>query len=184
MLILRSGNFAYPVRYFHHERESAGGDGQLLGQEGVWAGFDIISHGPPGGQVQTRKHKLITRLVLPLSVAALFLLVLIVILADTSSMPAFLFAIYNMPNGDKIGHVILMGLLGFALNMILFARKVRYFSFHLLLGTVVAVVLVTIEEISQVFFPSRRFSLVDLGSSYLGILFADILLRIILRAQH
>lgn len=127
---------------------------------------------------------LFKRVVLPLSVAALLLLALIVVLADTGHMPPFLFAIYDLPNGDKIGHVVLMGFLNIALNMVLLARKVRVFSFRLFWGTLIAVGLVTVEEISQVFFPSRRFSLIDLGCSFLGILLADILLRPMLQGLN
>ena len=78
-------------------------------------------------------------------------------------------ALYAFPYGDKVGHFVLMGTFSFLVNMSLACRKVRFRRRQLLIGSLGVAVLVTVEELSQVFFASRTFSLVDLGFSLAGI---------------
>jgi hypothetical protein len=118
-----------------------------------------------------------------ISVIILLVLVGLVILADLGRLPGFLFVIYAVPFGDKLGHLGLMALLAFALNLVLRGRMVRLKSFNLLAGTLAALLLVTVEEISQQFFPTRSFSLIDLSFSYVGILLADLAYRLWFRNQ-
>ncbi len=96
-------------------------------------------------------------------------LLAIVVSANTSTMPAFLYNIYTFRYGDKAGHFILTGLLSLLVNLSLGCRKTRLASRNFLLGSLLVGAVVTIEELSQVFFPSRNASLTDLLSSYLGI---------------
>lgn len=100
----------------------------------------------------------------------------IIILADRGSLPQFVYALYAFPLGDKAGHFLLMGLLAGGINF-LFPDQLNKESPHrLFFGTKIALVLVTVEEISQLVFASRSFSIVDLCFSYLGILLVDILI--------
>jgi polysaccharide biosynthesis protein VpsQ len=103
--------------------------------------------------------------------------ILIVIAADAGRLPKYLTVFYNFPFGDKLGHFSIMGLLAFVVNAALFPRDVNLFGRPFLLGTILIVVFVTLEEISQNFFPSRTADLIDLLASYLGIFFADWLCR-------
>ncbi len=108
---------------------------------------------------------------LPFALFAAFI-GLVVYLADTGEGPkhwAFLAAI---PYGDKLGHVGLMGTLSLLLNLALGARLVRIGPVNILLGSLIIVILVTGEEISQHFLPSRTFDLVDLAADYVGIFLA------------
>jgi len=84
-------------------------------------------------------------------------------------MPEMLAALYAFPYGDKVGHFVLMGTFSFLVNMSLACRKIRFCRSQLLIGSLGVAVLVTLEELSQVFFASRTFSLVDLGFSLAGI---------------
>lgn len=121
---------------------------------------------------ETSTASLKTRLLI--SLAILLTLGLTVVLADLGSLPEFLYGVYDFPMGDKVGHFVLMGLLAAALNLILPGRSVRGVSLPLRLGSLVAIVLITVEEFSQIGFVYRSFSLIDLGFSYLGVLFADL----------
>jgi VanZ family protein len=112
--------------------------------------------------------------ILLVACAVLFLplLGLILYLADLGQMPAPVTALYAFPQGDKVGHFVLMGLLGLSLNLLLPSRRRA-----VLPGSLAALCLVTLEELSQIFFHSRSFSFADLGFSILGILSADLALR-------
>ena len=93
----------------------------------------------------------------------------IILFADRGRMPGLIAALYAFPYGDKVGHFVLMGTFSFLVNMSLACRKVRFRRRQLLIGSLGVAVLVTVEELSQVFFASRTFSLVDLGFSLAGI---------------
>jgi VanZ family protein len=98
------------------------------------------------------------------------LIIVIVILADTGSLPRFLDSIYDFPNGDKVGHFILFGLLNFfitrAVLSALPSRPSIWVTFSI--GLILAL-LVAAEEYSQSFFPKRTPDWIDLLASYLGV---------------
>jgi VanZ family protein len=105
-------------------------------------------------------------------VAALFFIfiVAVIILVDSGNLPLSIRAIYNFPNGDKVGHFILFGLLNF------FIIRAFFISFPsqpriwvtLSIGLILAL-LIAVEEWSQQFFSSRTFDLLDLLASYAGV---------------
>lgn len=95
-------------------------------------------------------------------------IIVVIILADLGSL-GFLKRLYDFPYGDKLGHFTLYGILSF---LILFAvlrscqytdsrRAAVYIPFILAL-------LITTEEVSQVFIANRTFSLLDLAFSCAG----------------
>lgn len=77
--------------------------------------------------------------------------------------------IYQIPGGDKLGHFFLMGILSFLVNIILKTKKIRIFSINFLLGILIVMAIVTIEELSQIFLDYRVFSIIDLVTDYFGI---------------
>lgn len=97
-------------------------------------------------------------------------LIIIVVVANLGLGPSFFSFVYKVPWGDKAGHFILMGLLSFFVNSVLKASRVQVFSFELLKGSLVVLVIVTIEEFSQIFLKFRGFSVVDLLCDYAGII--------------
>lgn len=115
--------------------------------------------------------------------AFLIILGFIIFFADTGTMPAAIRSLYAFPFGDKAGHFVLMGLLALALNLILQARRVLLTGRSVLLGSALAFLFVTLEEISQVFFRTRTLSLLDLTFSYLGILAASLLIHSLQRRR-
>jgi len=98
------------------------------------------------------------------------LLAVIVIAADKGALPDFVRTLYSFPGGDKAGHFLLMGALSALVNLGLRARPASRGSHCFILGSMVVAVLVTMEEISQLWFRTRTFSLLDLGFDYVGIL--------------
>ncbi len=105
-------------------------------------------------------------------VTAIFIVFLagIVICANQGSLPDFLLSIYSFPGGDKAGHFLLMGTLSLLVNLSFGLCQIELFSRRVLLGTMVVLVVVTLEEASQLWFTARTFSLVDLGFDYMGII--------------
>ncbi len=97
-----------------------------------------------------------------LAVTAFVLIMLIVIAADRGAIAPALAVLYGFPMGDKVGHFLLMGLLAFFVALAVSPQRVRIW-----LGLLAAGIM--LEEISQAFFPSRNFSLLDLVFSLLGV---------------
>jgi hypothetical protein len=83
--------------------------------------------------------------------------------------PVFSF-ITGHPGFDKIGHFMLIGSTAFLLNIAFSLRTWRVLGYRWLLGGTLVAVAFTLEEISQLWFPSRTFDLLDLASDYAGIL--------------
>jgi len=104
--------------------------------------------------------------------AALFavFIVAIVILADADKLPVFIHAIYDFPNGDKVGHFILFGILNFLLTRATLASSHPRTSKRVALTTgLILALLIALEEFSQRFFPSRTSDWRDLLASCAGI---------------
>jgi len=101
---------------------------------------------------------------------ALFIVV-IIILADTDHLPRSIEFIYDFPDGDKVGHFILFGLL----NLFATAAALRSFPnrtprrLALTIGLILAI-LIGLEEFSQKLFEARTFDLLDLLAGYLGLI--------------
>jgi len=99
------------------------------------------------------------------AVAALVLIALVVA-ADRGTLPLVIQHVYTYPAGDKVGHVVLYGGLAF-LAALGFPRRAP--SMNVPASTVVILVLATLEEASQAWFPGRTASVFDLLASYAGI---------------
>ena len=78
-----------------------------------------------------------------------------------------------VPYGDKLGHVVLMGILCLLLNLALRCRTVRIRTVPILLGTLFVSAFVIIEEFSQLFIRHRSFDLGDLLADAIGITLAS-----------
>ena len=103
--------------------------------------------------------------------------VLVLYMANTNTFPQFIRTVYDFPGGDKVGHVVMLMLLSFAVNMILRGKRFYVFKKSLLLGSIVTLLFITLEELHQIFIPTRTFDLLDLMCSYIGIGVGDFLAR-------
>ena len=105
------------------------------------------------------------------------LVVVIIVLADAGTLPRYLGPFYDFPNGDKVGHFLLYGVLVFLIDLTFFQalpplsslgtrRKLLAVKCGLILAPII-----TVEEFSQQYFSHRTFDLIDLTFSYLGVIF-------------
>ena len=111
------------------------------------------------------------------------ILAFIIYLADNKGTAYLLNFVRNVPYGDKIGHFLLMGGLSFLLNLALNAKTVKFWKFGYLLGSLIVLVVVTIEEFSQIFIRGRTFDLTDLAADFLGIFLFGELARFICKRK-
>jgi hypothetical protein len=93
----------------------------------------------------------------------------VVVAADRGRLPAGIRRLYQWPGGDKVGHVVLLATVTFAVALALRGRRVRLGRWSLPLASVAVGIGITLEEASQAWFPGRTLSVADLGCSYLGI---------------
>ena len=105
-----------------------------------------------------------------LSIILGVILIFIVIVANLGLGPSVFPFIYLIPGLDKAGHFILMGVLSFLINSVMSASRVNIFSVDFLKGSLVVIVIATIEEFSQLFLKFRAFSILDLFFGYSGII--------------
>lgn len=96
-------------------------------------------------------------------------LVLLVFLVDQRQYQFLFRFVRRTAYGDKIGHLLLMGFFSFLLNLALSCRQVRLGRWKLLVGSLVVLLVVTLEEFSQLYVRYRTFDPVDLVFDYLGI---------------
>lgn len=116
-------------------------------------------------------------------VVYIFVLAFIIFLASQKGTRYLLNFVGNIPYGDKLGHFLLMGGFSFLLNMVLDARTFRVWKFRYLLGSVIVLTIVTLEEISQMFVGGRTFDWSDLVFDFLGIFLLGELARFICRRK-
>jgi VanZ family protein len=93
---------------------------------------------------------------------------LLVVLADTHSLGP-LYAVYDFPYGDKIGHVTLYGTLTLLANLAVMQLRGGGSSRTVLLASAAMLVIVSLEELSQLMFPARTVDVFDLAASAAGV---------------
>jgi polysaccharide biosynthesis protein VpsQ len=100
----------------------------------------------------------------------LFWLIIVIIVAnDLGRLRNIIGLVSSIPFGDKLGHIILIGTLTYLLNYALANRLLKVGNYKILLGCLIIAVVMTIEEFSQIWMPTRTFDLLDLSANYLGI---------------
>jgi polysaccharide biosynthesis protein VpsQ len=98
-------------------------------------------------------------------------IVLIIILADAGHIGA-LGKFYDFPNGDKVGHFVLFGLLSFVINLSVFESRPLADKKRLaIITSLILAFFVGLEEYSQRFFPKRTADIFDFLASCAGIAF-------------
>ena len=105
----------------------------------------------------------------------------IIVVADIKSTSYLLSFVGNIPYGDKIGHFVLFGVLAFLVNFAFGMRNLSFGRFEYLLGSLIVIIGITVEELTQIFMRGRTFSWLDLFCGYAGILVFGEIARIIYR---
>ena len=97
-------------------------------------------------------------------------LIFVILLRNFDSGSSFFSLFISIPYYDKLGHFFLMGILAFLAVVTitpLFPKKSAK-STVIILGVVLT--LIALEEYSQIFIPTRTFSLKDFACDLLGVL--------------
>lgn len=112
-----------------------------------------------------------TRTRLLAGVTALFVVAfaLIIASADARQMPAFIKALYAFPEGDKVGHVVMMGALSLLVNATVASRGGVNVRRRMFIATLILTGIVALEEVSQHFFAGRTMALDDFACSLIGL---------------
>jgi VanZ family protein len=101
-----------------------------------------------------------------------FLFIIWVIYLANTGQQSILFPLVKLiPYGDKIGHLVLFGLLALFANLATGFRIFCVGTKRVFCGTAAVFVFVTIEELSQHFLPHRTLDIYDYSADMLGILF-------------
>ncbi|MCI5119908.1 MAG: trypsin [Candidatus Electrothrix sp. AUS4] len=108
----------------------------------------------------------------------------IIYAANHGTLPLFIRRLYLFPGGDKVGHFVLLAIASFLANQLLYPRHFLVFGKVFFVGSLIVLVAITAEEISQVFIVSRTFDLIDLSCSYLGIIAGDVVVRVLQRKRN
>ncbi len=110
------------------------------------------------------------RILYLLTASLVAMVVLIIALANKNLLPSFIGQLWTLPYGDKVGHFMLIGGVGFLVNLCLECKTWSLGRLNVLRGSAIVGVLITGEEFSQIFVPHRTFDLGDLACNYAGIL--------------
>jgi hypothetical protein len=105
-----------------------------------------------------------------LAAAFLLVIILIIIAADLGWSGRFFPWVAYVPGQDVTAHFILIGSLAMLVNLALNRRSLRNARRSVQFGSVIVLLVVTIEEFSQLWISTRGFSLYDLSADILGIL--------------
>jgi VanZ family protein len=89
------------------------------------------------------------------------LIIAVVITADLGYGAKWWPFIDRIPNGDKLGHIGLFGTLGFLCNLAFPSRRFGRHPFLITTTTLVLLALISLEELSQAFIPTRSCDLFD-----------------------
>lgn len=104
-----------------------------------------------------------------LSIAFLLFVGWIIYSADVGNHNIFFDFVKAIPNGDKLGHFFLFGVLTLLVNLGLNFKRFKLWK-RLPLGTVLVSTFVLFEELSQAFFPNRTLDIIDLIADGSGII--------------
>lgn len=118
-----------------------------------------------------------------ITVVYFLILVGLVFLANNKGTRYLLNFTGNIPFGDKLGHFFLMGFFSFLMNLVLQAKTFQIWKIRVLSGSLLVLIIVTLEEFSQIFVSGRTFDSGDLIADCLGILVFGKFARLMLRRK-
>ena len=103
----------------------------------------------------------------------------IIVIADRGHADLFWQVVGRVPCGDKLGHLGLVGTLSFLLNLLLEGRPAPGRFGKMMLGSLMLLVFMTLEETSQAFIPHRSFDLLDGLANLVGVFCGEGLVRML-----
>lgn len=118
------------------------------------------------------KPNALKRVLFPASFFAFLLAV--IYKADTANYNFAFHVVGMIPYGDKIGHMVLYGIMVFLLNYGLNGKR----WLRAEIGSLIVFAFAFVEEVSQLYFPSRTFDWADIAADVVGVILFTILFRI------
>lgn len=103
----------------------------------------------------------------------------IIVIADQGRADLFWGIVGRIPCGDKLGHLGLVGTLSFLLNLLLAGRPAPGRFSSMMLGSLILLAFMTLEEASQAFIPHRSFDLLDGLANLIGVFCGEGLVRMV-----
>lgn len=103
----------------------------------------------------------------------------IIVIADQGRADLFWGIVGRIPCGDKLGHLGLVGTLSFLLNLLLAGRPAPGRFGPMMLGSLLLLAFMTLEEASQAFIPHRSFDLLDGLANLIGVFCGEGLVRML-----
>ncbi len=103
-----------------------------------------------------------------------FFIIAAVIIANRGEGGKWWSFIHSIPYGDKIGHIGLFGTLSFLSNLALPNFRIRHLPRFITATTFVLLILISLEEISQAFIPTRSCDLFDWLADLTGLAIGQI----------
>lgn len=104
-----------------------------------------------------------------LALSFLLFLTVIVTMANRGDSDPWWSFIHNIPYGDKLGHIGLMGTFSFLCNLAFTPRSLPFLPSFITCVTFILFLLVTMEEFSQAFLPTRSFDPLDWLANLTGL---------------
>jgi VanZ family protein len=93
----------------------------------------------------------------------------IIYLADTADYNFAFRTIGAIPNGDKIMHALLYGVMALLLNYGLNFKSHKILGFNMQLGAILVLSFAGLEELTQYWLPSRTCDVVDFVADIVGV---------------
>jgi len=103
-----------------------------------------------------------------------FLIITAVVIANRGEGDSWWSFIHHIPYGDKIGHIGLSATLSFLCNLAFPNFRIRHLPRLLTATTFVLFILISLEEISQAFIPTRSCNFFDWLADLVGLAIGQI----------
>jgi len=98
------------------------------------------------------------------------IIMVVVLLADSNHLPSSIQYIHDLPHFDKLIHFSIFGSLALCINLTLASNLRWSVTRAIVTGSILAVMVSTLDEGSNLVVASRSWSLGDLAANYLGVL--------------
>jgi len=118
-----------------------------------------------------------------LSILAAAFILWVIYLANAGATSVFFSFIQHIPFGDKLGHFGLFGSLTLLVLAATNGKSVGVSGQRWYIGSLIILLFVTAEEISQLYIPSRTFDVFDWLADVAGILGASLVYKLALHMR-
>jgi polysaccharide biosynthesis protein VpsQ len=105
-----------------------------------------------------------------LSLFYLSFILCVILLADSGHLPRWVQYIHDLPHVDKVIHFSIYGTLALCINLTLASKSRWSFARAIVTGSILVLMLSTLDETTNPLVRFRDWSLGDLAANYLGVI--------------